>query len=117
MLVSGSVGSWPPERGSWNMLINCTPIGMHPHVDETPIEADRLTGQVVYDLVYNPTTTRLLRDAADFGCLTIGGLDMLVAQAEEQFHLWTAVRPPAGVMRQAALKRLAEFVADENHVV
>ncbi len=71
----------------------------------------------MYDLVYNPTTTRLLREAAARGCRTIGGLDMLVGQAEEQFHWWTDTTPAAGVMRDAALKRLAEFVRDENHVV
>jgi len=58
----------------------------------------------------------LLRDAARAGCETIGGLEMLVAQAGEQFHWWTGVRPPAGIMREAALKRLAEFMRDENYV-
>ena len=93
------------------------PVGMYPHVDETPIDAAELTGRYVYDLIYNPTGTRLLRDAARAGCQTIGGLEMLVAQAHEQFHWWTGVRPPAGVMREAALKRLAEFMRDENYVV
>jgi len=71
----------------------------------------------VYDLVYNPPETRLLREAAKAGCQTIGGLDMLVAQAQEQFEWWMATRPPAGIMREAALKRLAEFIRDEDHVV
>ena len=51
------------------------------------------------------------------GCQTIGGLDMLVAQAREQFQWWTGTTPQAGVMREAALKRLAEFARDENHLV
>ena len=42
---------------------------------------------------------------------------MLVAQAQEQFQWWTGTRPPAGVMREAALKRLSEFMRNENHVV
>jgi len=117
MLVSAQVGAWPPERGSWDLLVNCTPVGMHPRVEESPIAPDRLTGRFVYDLVYNPSVTRLLRDAGTAGCQTIGGLEMLVAQAHEQFHWWTEVRPPAGVMREAALKRLAEFMCDEDHVV
>jgi shikimate 5-dehydrogenase len=71
----------------------------------------------VYDLVYNPPMTRLLRDAKQAGCQIIGGLEMLVAQAHEQFHWWTGVRAPASVMRDAALKRLAEFASDENHLV
>jgi shikimate 5-dehydrogenase len=42
---------------------------------------------------------------------------MLVAQAQEQFEWWTGTKPPAGVMREAALKRLAEFMRHEDHVV
>ena len=117
VLTPVEVGPWPPEPGSWDLLINCTPIGMYPRVDETPIPAAELTGRYVYDLVYNPSITRLLREAAEMGCQTIGGLEMLVAQAHEQFQGWTGTRPPTGVMREAALKRLAEFVRDENHLV
>jgi shikimate 5-dehydrogenase len=117
MLTSVSLGPWPPEPGSWDLLINCTPIGMYPRVDETPVPAEQLTGRYVYDLVYNPSVTRLLRDAAARGCQTIGGLEMLVAQAREQFQWWTETKPQAGVMREAALKRLAEFARDENHLV
>jgi 3-dehydroquinate dehydratase/shikimate dehydrogenase len=116
-MVSGDVGVWPPEPGSWDLLVNCTPIGMHPKIDETPVPAELLTGRVVYDLVYNPQATRLLRDAAAAGCQTIGGLDMLVAQAEEQFQWWTGARPAEGVMRAAAIERLAEFAIDEHHLV
>jgi shikimate 5-dehydrogenase len=90
---------------------------MHPRVDETPLPASQLTGQYVYDLVYNPPTTRLLREAQAAGCQIVGGLEMLVAQAHEQFQMWTGTRPPAGVMQDAALKRLAEFTGDEHHVV
>ena len=117
MLVSAEVGAWPPEPGTWDLLINCTSVGMYPRIEETPIPADQLTGRYVYDLIYNPTTTRLMREARQAGCHTIGGLDMLVAQAHEQYQWWTGTRPPSGVMREAALKRLAEFVRDANYVV
>ena len=117
VLSSVDLGPWPPEPGSWDVLINCTPIGMYPRVDETPVAADQLTGRHVYDLVYNPATTRLLREADAAGCQTIGGLEMLVAQAREQFQWWTGTKPVAGVMREAALKRLAEFARDEHHLV
>jgi 3-dehydroquinate dehydratase/shikimate dehydrogenase len=117
MLTSVELGPWPPAPDSWDLLINCTPVGMYPRVDETPIPADQLTGRYVYDLVYNPSVTRLLRDAAAHGCQTIGGLEMLVAQAREQFQWWVGTRPQAGVMREAALKRLAEFARDENYLV
>jgi 3-dehydroquinate dehydratase/shikimate dehydrogenase len=111
------VAPWPPEPGSWDVLVNCTPIGMYPRVDDTPLPANQLSGRYVYDLVYNPSPTRLLREAAAAGCETIDGLDMLVAQAQEQFLWWTGTRPSAGVMRDAARKQLSEFVRDENYVV
>jgi 3-dehydroquinate dehydratase/shikimate dehydrogenase len=108
---------WPPAAGSWDLLVNCTPIGMYPRVEQSPLPAAALSGRYVYDLVYNPPATRLLRDAAAAGCVTFGGLDMLVAQAQEQFSWWTGIKAPAGVMRAAAERRLTEFIADENHVV
>jgi len=107
--VSGRALPWPPAPGTWDLLVNCTPIGMHPHVEETPIGAERLTGRAVYDLVYNPPTTRLLREATAAGLETFGGLEMLIEQARQQFHLWTGVWPSAAVMREAALKRLSQF--------
>jgi 3-dehydroquinate dehydratase/shikimate dehydrogenase len=116
-LASGQVGEWPPRSGEWDLLVNCTPVGMHPRVDETPVPAGALPGGVVYDLVYNPIETRLLREAAAGGCRTFGGLDMLVGQAQEQFEWWTGARPPGAVMRNAALARLAEFRTDDHHVV
>jgi len=115
--ASTDAGVWPPPRGSWDLLVNCTPIGMYPHLDETPVAASELDGGVVYDLVYNPSPTRLLREAAAAGCQTIDGLEMLVAQAQEQVEWWTGSRPSMKVMRDAARKRLAEFVRDENYVV
>jgi 3-dehydroquinate dehydratase/shikimate dehydrogenase len=116
-LVSGSVGRFPPQAGSWDLLVNCTPVGMHPRMDQSPVPSSALARGVVYDLIYNPAVTRMMRDAAMAGADTIGGLDMLVGQAQEQFEWWTGARPPAGVMRAAATRRLSEFNADENHLV
>jgi 3-dehydroquinate dehydratase/shikimate dehydrogenase len=117
VLTAAELGPWPPAPGSWDLLINCTPVGLYPRVDETPVPKEQLTGRYVYDLIYNPPATRLLRDAAAVGCQTIGGLDMLVAQAREQFQWWTGTTCQAAVMRDAALKRLAEFARDENYLV
>jgi shikimate 5-dehydrogenase len=102
-------GEYPPPAGSWDLLVNCTPVGMHPEVDATPIDRALLTGNLVYDLIYNPGETRLLREARQAGCAVIGGLDMLVAQAALQFEWWTGVRPSRTLLRAAALDRLAEF--------
>lgn len=108
-LACGHVGGWPPAEGTWDLLVNCTPMGMHPGTGDTPVPRAMLGGRLVYDLVYNPTVTQLLADAAAAGCETIGGLDMLVGQAVEQFEWWTGTRPDQAVMRAAALARLSEF--------
>lgn len=81
----GSVG------GRVDLVINCTPIGMQGHSEGiSPLPAGSLAKvRLVYDLVYNPLETRLLRDAAEAGCRTLGGLEMLRGQASEQFRLWT----------------------------
>lgn len=100
-------GAWPPA-GSWDLLVNTTPVGTWPEVDESPLAILPDGGATVYDLVYNPPETRLLREARQKGCRTIGGLAMLVAQAEQQFGWWTGVSPADGVMRAAAEAALAE---------
>jgi 3-dehydroquinate dehydratase / shikimate dehydrogenase len=110
--VDARVAPWRPTPGSWDLLVNCTPIGMYPNADQTPVAAEDLTGRFVYDLVYNPPSTRLLLDAAAQGCETIGGLEMLVSQAVEQFQWWTGVRPDAAVMRAAAEARLKGFAGE-----
>jgi len=61
-----------------------------------------LDGRIVFDLVYAPRETQLLRDAEAAGCQTIGGIEMLIAQAERQFELWTGQRPPAGLFEASA---------------
>jgi 3-dehydroquinate dehydratase / shikimate dehydrogenase len=109
--VGVSVGVFPPDRGSWDLLINTTPVGMHPSHDATPLPAPALDGRLVYDLIYNPPETRLLREAREAGLDTLGGLDMLVAQAEAQFEIWAGQRPAPGVMRAAAERRLGALAA------
>lgn len=105
-LCAATVGSWPPAGGSWDVLVNTTPVGTAPNVDDSPLPNGPFSGELVYDLVYNPLETRLMRDAHAAGCRTIGGLEMLVAQAERQFEWWTGHAPPAGVMHDAALGAL-----------
>jgi shikimate 5-dehydrogenase len=60
----------------------------------------------VYDLIYTPNPTELMLDAAQAACEVIGGLEMLVAQAEQQFELWTGQRPPAGLFAEAAAEAI-----------
>ena len=101
-LVGVASGAWPPSGGSWHLLVNTTPVGTAPAADASPLPAAALDGSIVYDLVYNPQVTRLLADAERRGCRTIGGLGMLVAQAERQFAWWTGVQPAPGLFRAAA---------------
>jgi 3-dehydroquinate dehydratase/shikimate dehydrogenase len=101
MMVGGSVGNFPPRAGSWDVLVNATTAGSAT-APVNPIAGAELDGEIVFDLVYVPAETRLLADARAAGCLTIGGLEMLIAQAERQFELWTGQRPPAGLFQAAA---------------
>ncbi len=89
---------------SWDLLVNATPVGMYPDVDESPVPADWLVGRWVYDLVYNPKETKLLKDAVRRRCKVIYGSEMFLAQAVKQQQLWFGVRPPEGIM-QAALEQ------------
>jgi 3-dehydroquinate dehydratase/shikimate dehydrogenase len=109
-LTGAAVASWPPEPASWDLLVNATPVGTAPASEESPLPDDYPfhPGALVYDLVYNPQYTRLLATAARSGCDTIGGLDMLVAQAQAQFEWWTGQRPSDRVLRDAAIARLQE---------
>ncbi len=103
--------SQPPEKfRDFDVVINATPMGMRgPAVNETPANAEQLRGvRLAYDLVYNPSETRFLREAREAGCDTLGGIDMLLAQAIEQFKLWTGTEPDRDVMRRAALSGLVE---------
>jgi len=74
----------------YDLVINATPVGSGTQIDQSPATREQLTGsRCVYDLIYNPVETQLLHTANEAGCETLGGLDMLVAQAKVQFELWT----------------------------
>ena len=99
-------GSWPPPAGSWDLLVNCTPLGGPAARTETPLPGGPFDGTLVYDLTYGDAETPLLREARAAGCLALDGLPMLIAQAERQFEWWTGQRPHTGVMRAAAYARV-----------
>jgi shikimate 5-dehydrogenase len=100
-LAAGQVGTLPPAAGSWDVLVNTTTWDGDA-AGYSPIPPVDLTGGLVYDLLYAPPVTRLMADAQAAGVATIGGLEMLVAQAEKQFEIWTGQAPPAGLFHQAA---------------
>jgi len=88
-----------------DVLVNCTPIGMHPNVDETPFDKHHLRpSMVVFDLVYNPENTLLIKDARSQSCTVVTGVEMFVRQASLQFTLFTGKDGPWELMRDV-LKR------------
>jgi 3-dehydroquinate dehydratase/shikimate dehydrogenase len=91
------------RRYPWDVLINATPLGSRAFREQTAVPADaHRAGSVVFDMVYNPLETRLLREASAAGCTIVDGLEMLVAQALPQFEAWTGVEAPADAIRSAA---------------
>ncbi len=89
-----------------DVLINGTPIGMHPNVDETPYNRSYLKpSMLVFDTVYNPESTLLIKEARSHGCTTVTGVEMFVRQASLQYLLFTGKEAPMDVMR-ATLKRV-----------
>jgi shikimate dehydrogenase len=92
---------------SANILINATPVGMYPKIGDSPVEAKYLHPNLfVYDIVYNPFKTRLLKEAERLGARTLGGLWMLVYQGAEAFNIWTGLKPNIDTMYNAAFKAL-----------
>ncbi len=88
-----------------DVLVNCTPVGMHPNVDATPYDKHHLRpAMVVFDTVYNPENTLLLKDARSQSCTVVSGVEMFVRQACLQFQQFTGEEAPADLMRDV-LKR------------
>lgn len=111
-LVAGALPDGIARWAAWcDLVVNCTSLGMTPHSDSTPWdEAVAFRhAQVVYDLVYNPPLTRLLRQADRDGARSIGGLGMLIWQGALAFERWTGQSAPVEIMRQAAEAILATW--------
>jgi 3-dehydroquinate dehydratase/shikimate dehydrogenase len=91
-----------------DVLINTTSVGMYPNVDDTPAPVGALRkGMVVFDAVYNPIETRLLREAREAGCVTASGFDWFVSQAAAQFEIWTGRPAPRDIMADVVRRRLS----------
>jgi len=92
-----------------DIMINCTSVGMSPNSDEAVIDRGYIRkGQVVFDIVYTPIKTKLLREAEAAGAVAVDGVGMLVNQGAESFTLWTGREAPGDVMRRAVLRQLME---------
>jgi 3-dehydroquinate dehydratase/shikimate dehydrogenase len=91
-----------------DVLINCTSVGMHPKLDETPFAENWLReGMVVFDTIYNPERTLLIKQARERGCKTITGVDMFVGQAARQFKLFTGLAAPVDAMRETLRRAIS----------
>ena len=91
-----------------DILINTTPVGMHPNVNDTPIAlANNMREDlVVFDAVYNPNETGLLKEAVKAGAKPVYGIKMLLYQGAESFKIWTGKKAPIDVMEEALTKTL-----------
>jgi len=89
------------------LVIHGTSVGMHPSVDASPLMDARAVHPdlVLYDTVFNPLETQLMREFKAAGAPAYGGLDMLVFQGARSFEIWTGTYPPADVMKQAVVGR------------
>ncbi len=90
-----------------DILINTTPVGMHPHSDNTPVKKEWLHSSLfVFDVVYNPMETKLLREAKEVGCKTQSGINMFVNQGWLAFKWWTGKEPNADLMKKIVIEQL-----------
>ena len=91
-----------------DVIVNCTPVGMTPATDEMPVHTSFLKqGQTVFDLVYTPENTLLVREARSRGCHVVTGVDMFVRQAAVQFERFTGISPPVDQMREILRKAMS----------
>ncbi|KAK9146826.1 hypothetical protein Sjap_006729 [Stephania japonica] len=98
-LSLGDLETYHPEGGM--ILANTTSIGMHPKIDETPLPKHALGAySLVFDAVYTPKITRLLREAQEVGAATVGGLEMFIGQAYEQYERFTGLPAPKELFRE-----------------
>jgi 3-dehydroquinate dehydratase/shikimate dehydrogenase len=91
------------NRGSEyaDILINCTPVGMYPNINETPFQSNWLRDEmIVFDTVYNPENTLLLKEAREHRCRTVSGLEMFVRQAAAQFNRFTGQAAPLEMLKE-----------------
>lgn len=93
-----------------DLLVNSTPVGMYPHIADSPVEQDIMARlketAIVYDLIYTPNPTQLLKYATKQGAIAIDGLEMLVQQGAAALEIWLGETPPADIMRQSLQQHL-----------
>ena len=95
------------HRGQYEIVVNCTPIGMHPNVDESPVSKSFLKpSMLIFDTVYNPESTLLIKEARSRNCISVTGVEMFVRQAMLQYYLFTGKEASADLMRDVLKKTI-----------
>ncbi|HEY7428375.1 MAG TPA: saccharopine dehydrogenase NADP-binding domain-containing protein, partial [Gemmataceae bacterium] len=99
-----------------DVVINCTSVGMHPDMDDSPLHHSFLKpGLVVFDTVYTPESTLLVKEARSRGCHVITGVELFVRQAAQQFKLFTRREAPVEMMRRVVKRALSPvLIRDED---
>jgi 3-dehydroquinate dehydratase / shikimate dehydrogenase len=94
------------RREFFDAIVNATPVGMHPAVASSPLDARELNCRLVFDTIYRPRVTKLMELASRRGIETVSGVEMFVAQGTAQWEIWTGERAPAVAMRRAVIAAL-----------
>ncbi len=102
------IGRWDERvRLDCDLVVNCTSVGMHPQTEASPLPPEAFEHRpAVFDTVYNPMQTKLLRDASEAGCGTIDGVTMFVQQAAAQYRIWTDQDANPTLMEQVVRAKL-----------
>jgi 3-dehydroquinate dehydratase/shikimate dehydrogenase len=95
------------DQRHFDALIHATPLGMFPHVNECFFNGN-IPAEIVFDMVYNPLETVLIRRAREQSKSVVPGIEMFVEQAVRQFEIWTGESAPRSVMEKAALEALEQ---------
>jgi 3-dehydroquinate dehydratase / shikimate dehydrogenase len=119
--VDGKAIDWAARHNiDCQIVVNCTPVGMHPNLDDSPLHAGFLKpDMVVFDTVYNPEQTMLIKDAKSRGCNVVTGVEMFVRQAALQFELFTGTPADVETMRDILRRALSPltFKDEEDETV
>ena len=95
------------EQRQFDAMVHATPLGMYPHVNECFFNG-KIPAEIVFDMVYNPLETVLIRRAREQNKAVVPGIEMFVEQAIRQFEIWTGEPAPRAVMQKAALEALEQ---------
>jgi 3-dehydroquinate dehydratase / shikimate dehydrogenase len=101
------------KKLEFDVIINATPVGMA-NTRESPLNAEEIKAKYVFDMVYDPAETRLLKLAKERGCEVIAGSEMFVHQAARQFEIWTGKPAPREDMLKIVMQALAERATARN---